>query len=299
MKEVKKIAVIIPVYNRSSELRLVLDSLTKQTLPREEFQVIIADDGSAEDIQAVLSEYPLDITYRHQPDEGFRVSAARNLGADAATAEILLYNDNGIMLAEDNLQKHVDFHVQHGPATVVLGNMLGTDSYSKTTEEIRAVLDHMPLATAIQVLHTMEGAKDGREYFLDINGEAVYDWPIPWHPVWGGHFSVNRGFVTTHHIRWNEQFKSWGCEDIEYGIQLVDAGAQVHFARDIIAVHYPTPNRDYLPHTNQEEFVKILHFLCTLHPNNKGLEAWVNLRRGVFNQAEREAFYKGRGWAWE
>lgn len=57
------ISIVIPVYNRSWELRRALDSLLRQTT--RNFEIIVCDDGSSEDIQAVVQPFrdQLDLQY--------------------------------------------------------------------------------------------------------------------------------------------------------------------------------------------------------------------------------------------
>jgi glycosyltransferase involved in cell wall biosynthesis len=64
------ISVVIPVYNRSQELRRALDSLLRQTFT--EFEVLVCDDGSTEDIAAVVDEYRnrLDIHFQRIVNSG-------------------------------------------------------------------------------------------------------------------------------------------------------------------------------------------------------------------------------------
>ena len=47
--ELPSVSVIIPTYNRKEELTGLLSSLEKQTLPAADFEIIVVDDGSADD----------------------------------------------------------------------------------------------------------------------------------------------------------------------------------------------------------------------------------------------------------
>ena len=42
------ISVVIPTYQRAPLLERSLESLTKQTLPRSQFEVVVVDDGSSD-----------------------------------------------------------------------------------------------------------------------------------------------------------------------------------------------------------------------------------------------------------
>ena len=49
-----RVSVVIPTHNRSGPLQTALAGLRAQTLPREEFEVIVVDDASSDDTPAVL-----------------------------------------------------------------------------------------------------------------------------------------------------------------------------------------------------------------------------------------------------
>ena len=294
------VSVVITVYNRTDELRRTLDSLAAQTLPTEQFEVIIADDGSAEDVQAVLKDYPaLQLKYAFQPDEGFRVAAARNLGADQAEGEIIVYNDNGMILSTTALERHVAHHSATGETTVVLGNMFAT-GWGTDENKARELLENNSPDVAIAKMQE-EGMTDGRGNYFTNFGREVDKWFIPWHGLWGGHFSVNAAFVKKHNIRWNESFTTWGGEDNEYGIQLCNAGARLIFCEDVEVVHFPTKNSQAITVADDDfikRYAKTKEHILSLHPDNIGVIAWYELG-GMANDLsspERKEFFALKGW---
>ncbi|MDR1107403.1 MAG: glycosyltransferase, partial [Spirochaetaceae bacterium] len=93
------VSVIIPVYNNIKEIELTLNSLYNQTFPLDKVEVIIADDGSREDIKGCLDKHPrLNIKYFYQEDRGFRPGAARNMGIRNADGDLCLFIDAGVLL---------------------------------------------------------------------------------------------------------------------------------------------------------------------------------------------------------
>ena len=92
--------VIVPTYNRRRLLELTLDSLAGQDLPRDRFEVLVVDDGSSDDTADVVREFEdrLDLRYFYQPDEGYRVARARNVGIRHARGEICVFVDSGVLL---------------------------------------------------------------------------------------------------------------------------------------------------------------------------------------------------------
>lgn len=84
-----RFAVIIPVYNGAATLAQALDSVLAQTWPAHE--IIVVDDGSRDASAEVAAAYGGRVSLIRQPNGG--VSAARNAGARAATAEWLCFLD--------------------------------------------------------------------------------------------------------------------------------------------------------------------------------------------------------------
>ena len=68
--ELHRVSVIIPAYNRSSLLRLTVESVLAQTYPNVE--IIVVDDGSTDDTAEVMKSYVEQgrIIYIRQANQG-------------------------------------------------------------------------------------------------------------------------------------------------------------------------------------------------------------------------------------
>lgn len=87
------ISVIIPVYNRADYLPDCLESLLAQTYSN--LQIILIDDGSTDDSPTLCREYAARdsrVVFLQGSHGG--VSAARNLGLDAATGDYVYFLDS-------------------------------------------------------------------------------------------------------------------------------------------------------------------------------------------------------------
>lgn len=301
-----QLSIIIPVYNRLNELRMTLASLTRQTLPFTDFEICIADDGSSEDVSSLIAEFrrafpAMQIKYADQEDRGYRVAAARNLGADLATGRLWVYSDNGIILKSSVLETHIKHHDANEENLVILGNMHGT-GWGTDENRLRQILDANPFDydAAIAAMKA-EGFGDGRtiRYIFDRFSYDIDSWYIPWLALWSGHFSVNAGFVKKHGIRWNERFNTWGGEDNEYGIQLCEVGGSLQFFADIEVAHYPTPGSKAVNIGDKEEFKrnyqKTKELILELHPTRE-VETWFCIGGEANDPAEREKLFKAKGW---
>lgn len=96
-----KISVIIPARNASRTIGRTLNSVFAQTrLPDE---VVVVDDGSADDSPAILVEYQNRVVSLRIPPSG--AAAARNAGARLARGDLLFFCDADLALYPTLLQK--------------------------------------------------------------------------------------------------------------------------------------------------------------------------------------------------
>lgn len=89
----RRVSVVIPVYNQANLIGRTLESLVAQTSPP--FEVVVVDDGSSDGIPAVIekarSECPWTLTFI-QADHG-GPGQARQKGWQAATGDIIAFTD--------------------------------------------------------------------------------------------------------------------------------------------------------------------------------------------------------------
>ncbi|RZI43641.1 glycosyltransferase [Herbaspirillum sp. HC18] len=106
------ISVIVTTYNRPDALSAVIRALLDQT--DANFEVIIADDGSGGPTREALAAFrnaPVKTSMKRlvhawQPDDGFRASAARNLGVHVAKGEYLVFLDGDCVPRPDFIARH-------------------------------------------------------------------------------------------------------------------------------------------------------------------------------------------------
>lgn len=103
------VSIIIPTYNYGRYLRRAVDSALNQSYANVE--VIVVDDGSSDDTQAILSTYGDRIANVRQPNRG--ASAARNLGLARARGEYIAFLDADDAYAPDNIARKLDYLLRH------------------------------------------------------------------------------------------------------------------------------------------------------------------------------------------
>jgi glycosyltransferase involved in cell wall biosynthesis len=105
-----QLSVIIPAFNRPRELQLCLEGFAKQTCSKENFEVIVIDDGSQEDLKDVAGRFEKRMRLRFVRQKHAGPSAARNLGIRLAKAPLLLLYDDDLRPAEQTVERCLHFH---------------------------------------------------------------------------------------------------------------------------------------------------------------------------------------------
>lgn len=209
-----RITVIIPTHNRASSLRQTLDALGRQTALTAIQEVIVVLDGCTDNTDDMLSNY--DPPYRLEllTLPGLGAGAARNRGAAHAQSDLLLFIDDDVAPEPELVAGHLRSH-QAASNGVVIG----------------------PYPTAaegnVSFLHIMT-----RLYWSDKFAEMESDGHrFSYRDIVSGNLSIGRelylelgGF--------DEIIRSAGGEDYEFGLRLVKAGVDIHFAKDALAYHH-------------------------------------------------------------
>lgn len=90
-----KLSFIVPVYNVAPYLRMCVASLLSQDYPKEQYEIILVDDGSTDSCPEICDEYEKmfdNIHVIHQLNGG--LSAARNSGIKAARGTYICFIDS-------------------------------------------------------------------------------------------------------------------------------------------------------------------------------------------------------------
>ncbi|MCC2667973.1 MAG: putative glycosyltransferase [Armatimonadetes bacterium] len=102
-------SVVIPTHNRSSLIDATLTELAKVRRDPALWEVVVVDDGSSDDTEAVIRRWtetaPFRVQYLKQANAG--PAAARNRGAAAARGEVLIFLDDDIEVQPDFVDQHV------------------------------------------------------------------------------------------------------------------------------------------------------------------------------------------------
>lgn len=205
MKAPKKLSVIVPTYNRRPEVARLLSALSDQSLSPDDFEVVVAIDGSLDGTQKLVDEFcaPYRLQAVWQKNAGR--AAACNAGAAHARSDLLLFLDDDMEPAHDCLANHCAAH-RH--------------------DERQAVIGSIPLSTRTQSVPLLE--------FLDAKvGSFLARLSAPGYRItprdfFSSNFSICRdlffelgGF--------DAGFRIYGNEDVEFAFRLLAAGVPIVF----------------------------------------------------------------------
>lgn len=99
-----KLSIIVPVYNVADYLAKCLDSLLAQDLPKNEYEIIVVNDGSTDNSGNIAQQYAdkyANITLINQANQG--LSGARNTGIKCAKGDYIQFVDSDDYLEENVL----------------------------------------------------------------------------------------------------------------------------------------------------------------------------------------------------
>jgi GT2 family glycosyltransferase len=133
-----RISAIVPTFNRPGQLGHCLAGLERQTLARDQFEVIVVDDGGPSPLGAELVQaHPrIDLKVIRQPRQG--PATARNTGVAAARAPFVAFTDDDCLPAQDWLERMLA-GLEATPDCLFGGrvvNTLGDDVYAVTSQLI-------------------------------------------------------------------------------------------------------------------------------------------------------------------
>ncbi|MDO8840852.1 glycosyltransferase family 2 protein [Methanocalculus sp.] len=91
------ISIIVPTYNEESNIEQCLQSLSKQTIPRSEYEIIVVDGNSKDRTREIAEQYA-DMVFIQTSK---KVGGARNDGAIASHGDIIATTDADCIIPPD------------------------------------------------------------------------------------------------------------------------------------------------------------------------------------------------------
>lgn len=250
-----RLSVVLPTHNRAPLLVEALDSLTRQTLSADRFEVVVVNDGSTDETADICADFATRLPLRHVRIENSGLSAAKNLGVFLADAEILFFFDDDDIADPDLLSQHLRSHAEHPALEVAVLGWTGWSDSLNVTEVMRYVID---------VGHFLFA-------YSDLKDGDVLDFTY----FWGGRSSCKKGFLARHGI-FNPKMR-FSPEDIELGFRLSAHGLKVVFNRSAMSwMNRPLTYDDFLRRCERQGRTQYV-FARRLHPGEPVVEQYCGI----------------------
>ncbi len=203
------LSVVIPAHNRADLVGHTLSSLAGQSLPPEQYEVIVIDDGSTDATPEVVSAWERRGRVRLlRRKENRGPGAARNDGIREAIGDIVVFVDSDVVVRRDFLAHHLATHRRAGRAVVCRGPVVPTSEMPPASSGH----ERLPVAALSPSFFDPANASLPRHELL---AAGLFD----------------------------EQFGTYGWEDVDLGFRLRRRGLARVFCRDAVAYHYqPVPS---------------------------------------------------------
>ncbi|MDQ3034003.1 MAG: polysaccharide deacetylase family protein [Myxococcota bacterium] len=230
------ISIVVPACDRTPILREVLSRLEAQSYPHELHEVIVVDDGSHEDLRAVIPDDPrFRLIASAAAGDRFRAGQARTRGAREARFPILAFLDADVAVGGDYLWA-LDWVHRRWERSVVLGYLSGYNLHD---------LGHVHTLEAVRGADPIERVPVIPDRQREPVARAVLDnvdWiGAPWTLCYTGNLSLPRALFDEVGA-FPDVFEGWGLEDVDLGVRLHHASARFVFSRFALGYHLVDPS---------------------------------------------------------
>jgi glycosyltransferase involved in cell wall biosynthesis len=126
-KSTVQVSVIICSYNRADYIINAIESLNNQTIPKNEFEVLVVDNNSIDNTGELVKDYirshpEFNLKYILEKKQG--ASYARNTGAELSSAPLLCFMDDDAIAEKDYLERIISFFKTHTDAAGLGGRII-------------------------------------------------------------------------------------------------------------------------------------------------------------------------------
>ena len=201
-----KLSVVLTTYDRPQLLEKTLSGFANQSAAKEDFEVIVVDDGSEPPVKEIVEKFHtlLNVKYLHQENKG--LAAARNNGIKAAAGWVVLFSDDDDVPSPELIAEHLRSHEENPNERV-------------------AVLGHLDWHKDLQITPLMHYvSRVGGDYFCYNrleHGKFYETWK--W---WGGLISAKLSLLKSVEGPFDRRLK-FGYEDTELVCRLLPKDVRI------------------------------------------------------------------------
>ncbi|EFK3895785.1 glycosyltransferase [Escherichia ruysiae] len=247
-KNIDGLSIVIPTFNRSRILEVTLACLCNQKT-NFNYEVIVADDGSKENIEQIIRKFEqlIDIKYVRQKDYGYQLCAVRNLGLRTAKYNFVAILDCDMAPNPLWVQSYMEL-LESDDDVALIGPRKYVDTskynYSAFLTDANLIEKLPEIVTNNQVAGKIEKSKsvDWRlEHFEKTDNLRLCNTPFRYFS--GGNVAFAKKWLER--AGWfDEEFTHWGGEDNEFGYRLYREGCYFRSVDGAMAYHQEPPGKE-------------------------------------------------------
>ena len=202
-----QLSVIVPAYRCGATLRACADGLRRSSLPHDAWELLVVDDGSNDDTSVVAAEFTNHVLTVADGPRG--PANARNVGAQAARGDVLVFVDADVVVAPNTLSAFATLFTTRADVTAAFGAYDNAPAATGFISQYRNLLHrfvHVMNAGSATTFWAGCGAVR-RDAFLTVGGFDSVRYPRP------------------------------QIEDIDLGYRLTDGGYRILVAPELEGSH--------------------------------------------------------------
>lgn len=231
-----KASVVIPIYNQVKSLDIVINAFSKQIIPKDEYELIIIDDGSTDELKDrqedyYICKYDLNIKLLRKKNEGR--ACARNYGIKFSEAEIIIFCDGDRFPDPFFVFQHIKTH-ENGSKIVIgasydyFGKRLFNNDGSFNWDDVRRFARLPSYFKRISLIYNNEGCTDSN---------------LAWLSFLVGNSSI-RAYVLKESGLFDNRFTEWGFEHFELALRIQKLGYKFCLNNQAKNFHIPHPREE-------------------------------------------------------
>ena len=210
-----KVSIIIPTYQRCSSVKRALTTLTDQSFPADEFEVIVSIDGSEDGTREMVSSFKAEYKLRAIWNENSGRASACNRGIQAATGELLI-------IIDDDMEPEPHFIDAHHAA--------------HHADDRLGVIGAIPIVVEESSPPTIRYV--GTKFNTHLEKISKPGYTIRIWDFYSGNFSIRRANLMEAGL-YSEDFVDYGNEDVELAWRLRKLGINIVYSPEAKCIqHY-------------------------------------------------------------
>jgi GT2 family glycosyltransferase len=278
------VSIIIPSYNRYPFNQVGLYALEQQNFDLSKMEVILIDDASTDKTRGLKKyRFPYHFKYiRNKRNLGLATS--RNIGLKRAKGKVIIFLDAEMVVDPNYVMNNYRHHLNNDHTVVIGGNggarlysflfpeyntrqVKEFNSLLKRSEEVKkciamkteddSITDIQPIVSKLDSLIPLIHKADIQNFsilnsfivpkryvrnLLSQIGGKFDESPIAWMACLGN-LSLRKSFA--YKVGgFDEEFKTWGSEDVEFAYRLYKAGAKFVMDPKLKRYHQEHPESD-------------------------------------------------------